>query len=111
MTTERPRGLIKGSGRRGPGRALGHIVSVRTDDPTLAAVRELATEDDTTVSDWMRRAVGAAVHQRHQPLQVPGYHATGWQCPHLSITSTPGTLGKVTSWCGCQMRPIYEVAA
>jgi hypothetical protein len=95
---------------RGSGRALARIVSVRTDDPMLAAVRELAAKDGVTVSDWMRRAVGCAVHERHQPPAIPGHHAIGWQCPHLSITSTPGTLGKAAAWCGCEMQPVYAAA-
>jgi len=110
MAVERPQGLIKGSGRRGPGRALGRIVSVRTDDRMLAAVRELAAEDGVTVSDWMRRAVGCAVHERHQPPAVPGHRAVGWQCAHLSVTSAPGALGKTTCWQRCEMQPIYAAA-
>ena len=87
-----------------------HVVSVRVDDYTLAAIREQAEADGVTVSEWMRRASAAEIHERQQPPKVPGYRAVGWQCDHMNITSLPGVLGKVTSGCGCEMQPVYAAA-
>ena len=110
MTVERPLGLIRGSGRRGGSHRLERVVSVRVDDPLLASVRELAAADGISVSDWMRRAVGCAVHERHQPPVMAGRRAVGWECRHVSITSVPGVLGKTTCASGCEMQPIYATA-
>ena len=108
MTAER--GIVKGSGRRGAPHHLDRIVSVRTDDGTLADVRELAEADGVDVSTWMRGAIARAVYERHQPPVVPGLRAKGWQCAHLRVESLPGTLGKTTCGHGCEMQPVYAAA-
>lgn len=45
------------------------------------------------------------------PVEVTGPPLTpqvcGWSCEHLSMTSIPGVLGQVSTWCGCKMMPIY----
>jgi hypothetical protein len=35
--------------------------------------------------------------------------ATGYRCPHLSVTSGMGILRGVESSCGCTMQPVYAV--
>lgn len=108
--TERPKGLIPGSGRRGGSRALDKVVSARFNPRQLARVRELAAQDGLDVSSWIRNAAAAEVHRREQPPEVPGQRHVGWQCQHMNMTSLPGVLGKVTSYCGCEMQPVYAAA-
>jgi hypothetical protein len=35
----------------------------------------------------------------------------GWTCAHLTMTSAPGILGKITTGCGCDMQPVYAAPA
>jgi hypothetical protein len=110
MTTERPRDLIPGSGRRGPGRALDSVVSVRFDAPLLADARQMAAEDGQSLSDWIRNAVWQERARRQTEAVPPGLVLVGWSCQHLTMTSTPGVLGQVAPWCGCEMQPIHANA-
>jgi hypothetical protein len=93
-------------------RELSHVVSVRFSGSLLAQVRKLAARDGQSVSDWIRTAAGAAAWDAAQPAPHPELgRITGWSCPHLTITSMPGLLGApVTSYCGCEMTPLYEHA-
>jgi hypothetical protein len=105
--TERPRDLIPGSGRRGASRALDSVVSVRFSAPLLADIRALAAEDGKSLSDWIRDTAATAAWERQRPPSVPGMVHVGWKCAHINMTSVAGALGKVTSYCGCEMQPVY----
>jgi hypothetical protein len=106
--TERPYDLIPGSGRRGPGRALDSVVSVRFDAPLLADVRKMAADDGQSLSDWIRNAVWRERARRQaEAVPPPAPQVVGWSCEHLTLTSMPGVLGPVTTGCGCDMRPVY----
>jgi hypothetical protein len=108
VSTERPRGLIPGAGRRGPSRALESVVSVRFDAALLADVRKMAGEDGQSVSDWIRNAVWLERTRREmEALPAPAPLLAGWSCRHLSVTAAAGTLARPTSACGCVMWPIY----
>lgn len=111
MTAERPRKVIRGSGRRGTPRSLDRVVSVRVDDPLLAKVRDLAAEDGLSPSEWMRHAIAAAVFEAGRPANLSGFRHRGWQCRHVQITAGSAVLGAASCGQGCEMQPLYEVAA
>lgn len=78
-------------------RSLDHIMSVRLPGPLAAALRDVAIEQGTTVSELLRKAAERLVGK---PI--------GWQCEHMNMTSVPGVLvGPVVAWCGCTMEPVY----
>jgi len=108
LSTDRPRGVIRGSGRRGTPRKFDQAVSVRMDTPTLARIRELAEADGTDVSTWIRNAASAAVLKASVPAAPPGYRVAGWKCEHVSMTAGNAVLYEVSAGCGCEMQPIYE---
>jgi hypothetical protein len=111
---ERPKGLIKGSGRMGEPRKLEHIVSIRADAPLLDAVCRLAAGEGISVSEWMRRAAAREVAEQEKspaPSVPSGYRVVGWQCTHMTMTSGGIHWGKVTAMCGCEMQPLYEPVA
>lgn len=110
MQSDRPKGLIPGSGRRGGSKALDSVVSVRFDVPLLVEARRLAGEDGQGLSDWIRNAVWHEAQKRRQPAGAGTARVYGWSCQHMSITSIPGVTGPVTAGCGCEMQPIYESA-
>lgn len=91
---------------------LSHVVSVRFSGSLLEQVRKLAARDRQSVSDWIRTAAGSAAWEATQPYPHPELgRIVGWSCPHLTITSLPGVLGTpATSYCGCEMTPLYEHA-
>lgn len=107
---QQPEGLIKGSGRRGDSRRLAHVVSVRFFADLLDRLAALAAEDGVSVSEWIRDAAADKAHRRDLPPVVPGYRTAGWQCAHMSLTSSPGTFGSVNAGCGCEMQPILVAA-
>lgn len=111
MTAERPQGLVPGSGKRGASRSLDRVVSVRVDDPLLAEVCRLAAKDGVSPSQWMRGAIGAAVFEAGRPATFPGFRHRGWQCDHVQITAGNAVLGAASCGQGCEMLPLYELAA
>jgi hypothetical protein len=56
MTTDRPRDLIEGSGRRGETRRLDQMVSARLDPSLVAALKHFAEKYGMSFSDVLREA-------------------------------------------------------
>lgn len=106
--TERPEGLIPGSGRKGRPRVLEQMMSARFPPPLLAQARAAAEEDGIKFSDWIRNAAAAELLRRTRPPADLGLRLTGYQCEHLSITGD-GLYG-TECMLGCHMTPVYTAA-
>lgn len=99
---ERPQGLIPGSARRGTGKSLPQVISVRFEAPLLKECRLLAEHDGVTLSKWVRSAALHKVRLRHPEWIF------GWHCDHLDITGPQGSLSRPSCSFGCEMEPVYE---
>lgn len=98
---ERPSDLIPGSARRGTGKSLPQVVSVRFEAPLLMECRLLAEHDGMKLSEWVRGAALREVRRRH-PEWV-----CGWRCGHVDIRGPEGTLTRPSCSSGCEMEPVY----
>ena len=85
---ERPQGLIEGSGRAGPGKALGHMVSIRFDTGVLRAAREYADSKGLTLSDVVRLAVVDYLEEHCEEPPV-----LGWPQPREQESKDAATGG------------------
>lgn len=79
---------------------LDTVKTVRLPHELAAKLFAYCKRMNCSTSDAMRFALAALVNQ---PI--------GYRCEHLNITSLPGLLGEVSTWCGCKMSPIYEGSA
>jgi Arc/MetJ-type ribon-helix-helix transcriptional regulator len=67
MNVDRPEDLVEGSGRRLESRRLDQMISVRLDPTLVAALRELASQRQVSLSDILREA--ALLLLRHENAQ------------------------------------------
>jgi len=91
--------IIPGSERAIQPKELGQIVSVRLTTAEVSALRDYADKLGWTMSEVIRHATRAMVGR---PI--------GWQCEHMNMTSLPGILSSPHGYCGCEMRPVYDVS-
>ena len=74
-------------------------------------LQRLATRDGVSPSEWVRRAIAAAAFEAGRAADLPGFRHQGWQCDHVQITAGNVVLGAASCGQGCEMLPLYELAA
>ena len=110
--TERPSGLVPGSGRRGSSRALDQVISARFPAPFTAKMRRRAEAAGIGLGDWLRIAASRQMAAEDTPVMTGevDYRIAGWSCAHVTMTAGAGVLSSLTSGCGCDMQPVYAAA-